>query len=70
MHRLGPGADELLLRYPFEREPVPADRLDVLGPGVDQGHVETVMRELAAGIAADRAGADDGNAFFHDLLPR
>ena len=66
---LRPGADELLLGHAFERQPVLADRLDMLGPRVDQGHVEPVMREVAAGIAADRAGADHRDALIHDLIP-
>ena len=69
MHRLRPGADELLLGHPLDGEPVAADRLDMLGPGIDQDDVEPVMREMAAGIAADRPGADDRNALVHDLLP-
>ena len=69
MHGLGPGEDELLLGHSFDRQPVATDRLDVLGPGIDQGHVEPVMRELAAGVAADRAGADHRNALLHDLIP-
>ena len=69
MHRPGMGEDEFLLRHPFDRQPVLADRLDMLGPRIDQDHVEPVMREMAAGIAADRARADHCNALFHDLIP-
>ena len=69
VHCCGPGTDELLLGHPFECQPVPSDPLDVLGPGIDQRHVEPVMGELTAGIAADGTGADDGDAFLHDLLP-
>src|SRR5215472_709827 len=51
-----------LLGHAFESEPVPTDRLDMFRPGVDQGDVEPVMGELAAGIAADGAGPDDHDA--------
>ena len=54
---------------PFEGEPVPADRLDMLRPRVDQRHVEPVMREVAAGIAADRAGPDDDDALVLPSAP-
>ena len=69
MHRLWPGEDEFLLGHPFDRQPVAADRLDMFGPGIDQGHVEPVMRELAAGVAADGASADHRNPLRHDLIP-
>ena len=69
MHRLRPGADVLLRGHALDRQSILADRLDVLGPGVDQGHVEPVMREVAASIAADRTGADHRNALVHDVVP-
>ncbi len=69
MQGLGLGEDELFFGHPFERQPVLADGLDVLGPRVDQGHVEPVMRELAPGIAADCAGADHRDTLVHDLIP-
>ena len=50
---------------PSSDSPSLADRLDMLGPGIDQRHVEPVMREVPAGIAADRAGPDDDDALVH-----
>src|SRR5204862_7154080 len=52
-----------------ECQPVLTDRLDMLGPGVAQDYVDPVMGEVTAGVAADRPGADDRDAFPHDLLP-
>ena len=40
----------------------------MFGPRVDQGHVEPVMCELAAGVAADGAGADHRDALIHDPI--
>src|ERR1700674_2206220 len=52
----------------LERQTIATDRLDMLGPRVDDRHVEPVMREVSAGIAADRAGPDNDDALIH-LLP-
>ena len=49
----------------LERKAVAADRLDMLGPGVDQRDVEPVMGEVPAGIAADSPGADDDDPLVH-----
>ena len=58
---------ELLLgRDAVELEAARANRLDVLGPHVDQRHVLAVMREIAADVTAERAGADDCDAFTHN----
>ncbi len=35
------------------------DRLDMLGPGIDQRDVMAEPRQMAADLAADRAGADE-----------
>src|SRR2546428_6702985 len=40
----------------------------MLGPRVDQGDVETVMREVSPGVAADRPGADDDDALVHSAM--
>ncbi len=68
MHRLRFGADIFLFGYAFDRQTVAADRLDMLGPGVDQRDVEPVMCEMTAGIAADCAGTDHRNTLVHDLV--
>ena len=52
---------------PSMRQPVLADRLDMLGPRVDQGDVEAVMREVPAGIPADRPGAEHDNPLVRHL---
>ena len=33
--------------------------LDMLGPGIDEGHVLAGLHHMGAGIAADRARSDD-----------
>src|SRR5215831_4807778 len=45
-----------------------ADRLDVLGPGIDHRNVVPEVCEGTADVAAERTGADDGNAFCHKLV--
>ena len=47
---------------PVMREPGAIDGGDVLGDGVDQGHVVTGAREVRAHGAADRARAPDQTA--------
>ena len=68
VQRLGLRDDRFLRGDAFERQPVLADRLDMLGPRVDQRHVEPVMREVAAGIAADRAGPDHDDALVRHFV--
>src|SRR2546430_10816747 len=62
---LWPGEHEFVGGDALERQAVAADRLDMLGPGVDQRDVEPVMREVSGGVAADCAGADDDDALVH-----
>ncbi len=46
-----------------------AHRLDMLGPGVDEGHVLAGLHHMRAGISADRAGADDRYLVAQDFHP-
>ncbi len=45
-----------------DTQPARADRVDVLGPGVDQGDVQSAFGEQAAEQTAHGAGADDHDA--------
>ena len=65
VQRLWPGAHEFHFADPLERQPILADRLDMLGPRVDQRDVEADMREVPAGISADRTGAEHNNPLVH-----
>ena len=42
-----------------DAQPVLAHVLDMLGPGIDEGHVLAGLHHMRAGIAADRARSDD-----------
>ena len=52
---------------PGHRDPALTDRLDLLGPGIDQRHVVTRAREKRAQVAADRARADEENLLAHSV---
>ena len=41
----------------------------MLGPGIDEGHVLAGLHHVGAGIAADRARADDGDLPAHGFSP-
>src|SRR6185503_11503723 len=55
----------LFVRHARQLKSARPDRLDVLGPGIDQRHVVAGAREVAAKISADRARADDCNTLSH-----
>src|SRR5262249_8753827 len=50
---------------PGDLEALLADRLDLLGPGVDQGDVVAGPGQETADIAADRACADEKDSWAH-----
>src|SRR5437870_4393408 len=52
---------------PGDRDPALTDRLDLLGPRIDQRHVVTRAREKRAQVAADRARADEENLLAHSV---
>ena len=48
---------------------MPAYRLDVFGPRIDQRDVVPGASEMAAEISADCAGTDDCDTFLHVVSP-
>src|SRR5437764_13154515 len=52
-----------------DAQPVLLDFLDMLRPRIDEGHILTGLRDVRAGIAADRPGADDDDSLAHGSLP-
>ncbi len=50
------------------RRPMALHALDMLGPGVEEGHILAGLSHVRAGIAADGAGADYRNPGVHGFL--
>src|SRR5205823_822001 len=65
VQHLGMRHDRFFRRDALERQPIAADRLDMLRPRIDNRHIEPVMREVSAGIPANGAGPDDDDALIH-----
>jgi hypothetical protein len=57
--------DVLALLDAGQRQAPRADRLDMRRPGIDQRHVMAEPGQVAAEIAADRAGPDEGDTWTH-----
>jgi hypothetical protein len=53
------------LGHAVEVHPLLAHRLHMRGPRVDQSDVVAERGQVRADVAADRAGADEGDAFGH-----
>src|SRR5262249_34318346 len=52
---------------PGHRDPALTDRLDLLGPGIDQRHVVAGARQERAEVAADRTRADEEYLLAHSV---
>jgi hypothetical protein len=65
VHRRDRHVEAFLAGQAAQAQPAAAHRLDMLGPGVDEGDVHAVAGHVPPGVAADGTGADDGNALAH-----
>ena len=57
----GPHRHHVLAAAPGESQAAALDLLDVLGPGIGQGHVVAGFRQQATNHAADGSGSDDAD---------
>jgi hypothetical protein len=57
--------DQVLALGAFELEPVLLDRVDVLGPGIDERDILPRPSKVAADVAADGAGAHERQPLSH-----
>ena len=67
--RVHPDRAALLRRDAFQLQPMGADRLHVGRPPVDQRHVLSAARQVAAHLAADSARADRRDPGSHPFPP-
>ena len=61
----GRHADTAFAAMAHDAQSVAIDRVDMLPPDIDQGHLETVFGKLAAEQTAHGAGAKDSDFRFH-----